>query len=565
MKKRLFFLALALVLCLGLTVPVSAENNALVGRPAPIGTGNVHAYIDTNHSLWTFGINKAGALGNGRQSPTMTSPPEMTPTKVLDDVYSVSVGFHTTYALKQDGSLWVWGNNSTGQLGFEGGNDSDATHAYYVPIQTVPYKLMDDVAAVCHDSDTSAVIKRDGSLWIWGWYLIGNDSYEPQKLTDNVIAASVDTGRLAYVTADHTLWIKEQTDPPKRVMSDVIATEIGYNYVFAIKSDHSLWAWGKNEKGQLGIGSTEPSDTPVKVMDGVRRVSSDGGSRRVAAVKLDNSLWVWGNNYEYQLGTTKTDLKSTGMVNPYKIVWTPTKIMDDVAYADIGPLCAVRTDGSYWSNYLQPNGKLTQVPDIKVALDESIVGSSTTAPTTPSTPVIGTASAHTAFKDVRDNDYYAEAVQWAVEKNIASGTSATTFSPGATCSKAQILSFLWRANGSPDPTTTNPFTDVKTTDYFYKAALWAAQKGLVSGSIFGANADCTRAMTMEYMWKVAGRPTPAGKADFADVLTSAYYAQAVAWAVENNITSGTGGSNFSPNATCTRGQIVSFLHRAMGK
>ena len=561
MKKRLFSLVLALALCMGLTVPVSAENNALVGRPAPIGTGNVHAYIDTNHSLWTFGINKAGALGNGRQSPTMTSPPEMTPTKVLDDVYSVSVGFHTTYALKQDGSLWVWGNNGTGQLGFEGGNDSDATHAYYVPIQTVPYKLMDDVAAVCHDSDTSAVIKRDGSLWIWGWYLIGNDSYKPQKLTDNVIAASVDTGRLAYVTADHTLWIKEQTDAPIRVMSDVIDTEIGYNYVFAIKSDHSLWAWGKNEKGQLGIGSTEPSDTPVKVMDGVRRVSSDG-SRRVAAVKLDNSLWVWGNNYEYQLGTTKTDLKSTSIVNPSKIVWTPTKIMDDVAYADIGPLCAVRTDGSYWSNYLQPNGKLTQVPDVKVVLDESIVSSPTTTPATPST---GTTPAFALFKDIRDSDYFAEAVQWAMEKNITSGTSATTFSPGATCNKAQILTFLWRADGSPEPTAANPFTDIKPADYFYKAALWAAEKGLVSGSTFGANTDCTRAMTMEYMWKAAGSPAASYNGKFNDVPASADYAQAVAWAVENKITSGTGGSNFSPNSTCTCGQIVTFLHRAMGK
>ena len=560
MKKRLFSLVLALALCMGLTVPVSAENNALVGRPAPIGTGNVHAYIDTNHSLWTFGINKAGALGNGRQSPTMTSPPEMTPTKVLDDVYSVSVGFHTTYALKQDGSLWVWGNNGTGQLGFEGGNDSDATHAYYVPIQTVPYKLMDDVAAVCHDSDTSAVIKRDGSLWIWGWYLIGNDSYKPQKLTDNVIAASVDTGRLAYVTADHTLWIKEQTDAPIRVMSDVIDTEIGYNYVFAIKSDHSLWAWGKNEKGQLGIGSTEPSDTPVKVMDGVRRVSSDG-SRRVAAVKLDNSLWVWGNNYEYQLGTTKTDLKSTSIVNPSKIVWTPTKIMDDVAYADIGPLCAVRTDGSYWSNYLQPNGKLVQLPNIVVTLDSLQIGSSTT----PITPDVPSSNNSSTFTDVKSTDYYADAVQWAVEKNITSGTSATTFSPSATCSKAQILTFLWRANGSPDPTAENPFTDVKTTDYFYKAALWAAEKGLVSGSTFGANTDCTRAMTMEYMWKAAGSPAASYNGKFNDVPASADYAQAVAWAVEKNITSGTGDGNFSPAATCTRGQIVTFLYRAMGK
>ena len=167
--------------------------------------------------------------------------------------------------------------------------------------------------------------------------------------------------------------------------------------------------------------------------------------------------------------------------------------------------------------------------------------------------------------DVKSTDYYADAVQWAVEKNITSGTSKTTFSPNNTCSNAEILTFLWRANGSPEPTAANPFTDVKTADYFYKATLWAAEKGLVSGSTFDANTDCTRAMTMDYMWKAAGSPVPAGKADFTDVPVSADYAQAVAWAVENNITSGTGGSNSSPNSTCTRGQIVTFLRRAMGK
>ncbi|MEY8318268.1 S-layer homology domain-containing protein [Oscillospiraceae bacterium 50-58] len=179
------------------------------------------------------------------------------------------------------------------------------------------------------------------------------------------------------------------------------------------------------------------------------------------------------------------------------------------------------------------------------------------------TPIISNSSG--AFTDVKSTDYYSDAVLWAVEKNITSGTSKTTFSPNNTCSNAEILTFLWRANGSPDPTATNPFTDVKTTDYFYKAALWATQKGLVSGSTFGANTDCTRAMTMEYMWKATGSPTPAGKADFTDVPANADYAQAVAWAVENKITSGTGGNNFSPAATCTRGQIVTFLYRAMGK
>ena len=128
--------------------------------------------------------------------------------------------------------------------------------------------------------------------------------------------------------------------------------------------------------------------------------------------------------------------------------------------------------------------------------------------------------------------------------------------PHATCNLTWILNFLWRANGSPDPTETNPFTDIKTTDYFYEAALWTAEKGLVFGSTFGANTDCTRTMMMEYMWKAARSPAPAGKADFTDVPANADYAQAVAWAVENKITSGTGGSNFSPATTCTPGRLL---------
>lgn len=170
-----------------------------------------------------------------------------------------------------------------------------------------------------------------------------------------------------------------------------------------------------------------------------------------------------------------------------------------------------------------------------------------------------------AFSDVKATDYFADAVQWAVEKKITSGTSRTTFSPGATCSRAQILAFLWRASGSPEPTTANPFADIKTTDYYYKAALWAAEKGMVSGSGFGASTPCTRASTMEYMWKAAGSPAASYNGKFDDVSAGADYAQAVAWAVENNVTAGTSTTTFGPDSTCTRGQIVTFLYRAFAK
>lgn len=189
-------------------------------------------------------------------------------------------------------------------------------------------------------------------------------------------------------------------------------------------------------------------------------------------------------------------------------------------------------------------------------------GITTNGTSTSSTPVNSTVG---GFTDVKESDYFADAVQWAVEKKITSGTSKTTFSPGATCNRAQILSFLWRASGSPEPTAANPFSDTKSTDYFYKAALWAAEKGMVSGSSFGASAPCTRASTMEYMWKAAGSPAASYNGKFDDVSTSADYAQAVAWAVENKVTAGTSKTTFGPDSTCTRGQIVTFLYRAFAK
>lgn len=166
------------------------------------------------------------------------------------------------------------------------------------------------------------------------------------------------------------------------------------------------------------------------------------------------------------------------------------------------------------------------------------------------------------FTDVSANAYYADAVLWAVENGITSGTSATTFSPNNTCTTAQILTFLWRANGSPVVSGDNPFSDVSTGAYYYQAALWAREKGLIFGSAFNGDTPCTRAATVTYLWKLAGQPS-AGASGFTDVPSSASYAQAVAWAVREGITSGTSASTFSPDNTCTRAQIVTFLYRDM--
>ena len=271
------------------------------------------------------------------------------------------------------------------------------------------------------------------------------------------------------------------------------------------------------------------------------------------------------------------------------------------------------------------------------------------------------------FTDVKPDDYFADPVVWAVDKKITAGTSTTTFSPNQNCTVAQILSFLWRAYGSPSTNTKNPFSDVKSSDYYYNAVRWAYDKGMVTGSTFGGDRPCTRSMAVTYMWQAAG----VAYADFAiydgylnkytgsssdvvipnivslidmdwypepkkltsvtipssvtligmdafyncDNLTDVYYegseaqwqaikveepisnnalskatihynskmpekvvntgftdvpstadcAEAVKWAVDKGVTAGTSATTFSPDSVCTRGQIVTFLHRALAK
>lgn len=176
---------------------------------------------------------------------------------------------------------------------------------------------------------------------------------------------------------------------------------------------------------------------------------------------------------------------------------------------------------------------------------------------------VKTVSTKSGFSDVNDGAYYAKAVKWAVDKKITSGTSATTFSPDDTCTRAQILTFLWRAVGSPKYNSSAPFGDVISDDYFFDASGWAKGMDMVSGGSFEPDTPCTRAFTVIYLWKNAGSPKTEPSSKFSDVSAAADYAQAVAWAVNSGVTSGTSETTFSPNDTCTRGQIVTFLNRAL--
>lgn len=217
---------------------------------------------------------------------------------------------------------------------------------------------------------------------------------------------------------------------------------------------------------------------------------------------------------------------------------------------ELNKLTVTDKDGNRLSLSDKGNGKYTfTMPAGKVSVDASFAAIQTAA----------------SFRDVKQGDYFYDAVKWAVEKGITEGTSADTFSPGASCTRAQMVTFLWRAAGSPAPkSAANPFKDISVNDYYYNAVLWAVENGITSGTgadTFSPTATVSRGQTVTFLYRAAGSPAVSG-GSFSDVAANAYYAKAVTWAAENGITGGTGNGKFSPKADCTRGQIVTLLYRA---
>ena len=201
----------------------------------------------------------------------------------------------------------------------------------------------------------------------------------------------------------------------------------------------------------------------------------------------------------------------------------------------------------------EKNGKYTfKMPDSKVEIQATFVKESEISP----------------FGDVSTDAYYYEAVKWAQKKGITGGIGNDLFGPNQPCTRAQIATFLWRAAGSPEPKNMSSFSDVSTDSYYAKAVAWAVENGITAGTgdgKFSPNAPCTRAQSVTFLYRASGSPAVSDSAVFGDVAANAFYADAVAWAVANGVTNGTTSSTFSPDNGCTRAQIVTFLYRAFNK
>ena len=586
--KKLLSLALALAVCLGLSAPAHAYDSHKISTYTTVSAhGADTAVVDENGTLWMCGLNDYGQLGNGSRTGSNV------PIRVMDNVASVSSGGTHTAAIKTDGTLWTWGSNIYGELG----NGKDT----YDTSSNIPVKVMEDVAAVSCGTNFTAALKTDGSLWMWGdnsYGQIGNgkqytghyeNNPQPVKVMEDVAAVSCGSCHVAALKTDNSLWIWGsnrrgelgnggvgngttyagdvivQTVPAK-LMDSVTAVSCGEQFTAIIKEDGSLWTWGANFSGQLGNGWTgngtyleDPIQTvPVKVMDNVAFVSC--GHSHAAAIQANGSLWIWGSNETGALGNSGGGNESD---NGVPIQTVPLKVMDGAAAVSCGTdfTMAVKTDHTIW---LWGSNLLGQLGNGGVGNDTYYSNPIQTIPmeiqlraALPANAVVPSAPTVAGFTDVYTTDYYAEAVVWARENGVTSGTSATTFSPDNTVTRAEAVTFLWRAAGSPPPAAAvSPFTDVADPGaYYYDAVLWAAEQSIAGGvgnhqfSLYGT---LTYDQILAMLCRAAGE-TAAG---------SDWSAAAMSWAAESGLTD---GLDFTAKDSCPRADVVYCLWRQLAR
>lgn len=314
-----------------------------------------------------------------------------------------------------------------------------------------------------------------------------------------------------------------------------------------IKTESHNWQWvvdthatsttaGKKHEECPDCHARRSENTVIPATGGG---SSSGGGAGVTtyAITVQNS----------KNGAVTASHKSAAKDTAVTLTVTPDKgyVLDTLTVLDSKDKAVKLTEKNGKYTFTMPAGKVTVSAAFKAAAPAS----------------------ENPFTDVPSGAYYEDAVIWAVKKDITSGTSATTFNPDGSCTRAQAVTFLWRAAGSPEPkSAAMPFTDVPAGSYFEKAVLWAVENGITKGTsdtTFSPDASCTRAQIVTFLWRAGGSPAVSGNSAFSDVAADAYYAAAVAWAEKNGVTGGIGGGLFGSDNTCTRAQIVTFIYRSV--
>lgn len=465
------------------------------------------AYISKAGALYTWGINPVGQLGKDGQADTEK------PVQIFDSgVSKVALGESFALALMEDGTVYGWGDNSSQQLG-----------AASPSIVTAPVKITDSAQDIAAGYAHSCILKKDGSLWVCGSNML------------------------------HQLGLAEGDSAPlTQLLTGIRSVSAGWYHNFAVANDGTVYTWGYGRSGQLGSGTTERQMVPAETeFDYVQVFACRENTFGVAP---NGVIYSFGTNTNYVLGKDNgSDSTSAERILDAEMNW----IYGDRSFENgvdlVGP------DGVLDESRANPATPARPAP--QPAYED-------TEPADPAAPL---------FADVPADSFFAKAVAWAVEHKITTGTGdGTTFSPKDACDRAQVVTFLYRAAGSPDVSgLENPFEDVKESDYFYEAVLWAVDKEITSGvddAHFAPHEACDRAQAVTFLYRFSGSPEATGEIFFSDVLDT-WYTKAVSWAVGLGITNGTKAPEkidgvwqdglFSPSQICDRSQIVTFLFRCM--
>lgn len=557
--KKLFCLIISIALLTGsLSVPTFAAQTKIM----PLSEGRIELtdfgfyIIDANCVFWayTFGEN----------------PSKYQAYKIAENVKEFSeVHSEDYYYLKNDGTVWYVDiergfDNSTGMETLKFGtpvfiaeNCKRLSSAYIITNNGILYQIFekrDDTTGkfdyalnlIAHDIvdiDGSAVLKKDS---IWGVTAVGTNPDSSSKFDLHL------SFQLPFSNASKIY------DNYWRV------TRTGVSYVICENGD--LWSWGNNQRGEAGhgnyykgvslgkgfgqsftIGEINPvsaalSDEPRKILTNVKKIYFSQNGNDTWAVKNDNTVWHWGDGDPIECITYSGD-KIDEVFKPDD--WTGYTPREDAIpeYFEFSE--------SYGSVRVWLNGNLQFCSNYEWVnlprwYDEIYL----------------TTSSGQTFKDVKVQDYFFDTVKWAADNGITSGTSNTTFSPDKQCTHAEILTFLWRSQNSPDANIKIDINEDLNDQYWVGAYKWAIKKTLLSDYDYKVmEKPCTRADVVYYLWKLEGMPKKKAMTMFSDVNSDSQYAQAVYWAVENKITNGTSSNTFSPNESCTRAQIVTFLYR----
>lgn len=559
MHKKLFTLLLAVLLLLPM-LPATTTTAADIPMPNIENFATTSLYDDTNDYYVTEVLNNNGEVWlyyigrayNDTLKKTVYNKQFSKSLRLTDNAQAIVSVSRGLFVLGNDGYLRYWEirNDKITPKGIIKGNITDIANCGYYSILALDnqgnvYSVDTDFLATSQSGIDVNLLDSGVSLIAPVYYLKGTD--------------------LMTITNEEPGYKLSMSNLPNNIVSLYSNSSISIGTKFILTADGELWGWGSNATGQLAcgeynqtgpywyVGSYDASrsilfisqSTPIKVNDGVKELWP--GNKQIIAKMKDGTYTTWGDGEPIMAWVDATDGYLHISDKTYPDGWpnckgwtirktTVTEWTESLDYKDI----VFKADGTMWMDLNDT---------------DSVSGYSYVGIWNDNTP-------KPIYSDVAVGSYCDEPVRWAVKENITTGATAKTFEPNTTCTQAQILTFLWRADGSPEPAIKNPYKNsaISSDQYFYKALLWAWEEHLIADPNLNPNANCLRSDVVTYLWTLDGQPTT-NAANFTDVAASADYAAAVNWAVSTGITTGTTATTFEPTATCTRGQIVTFLYR----